>query len=162
MEQLWAPWRIEYVQKAKESGCILCQKPRENNDEANFILYRGQHNFIILNTFPYNPGHLLIFPKRHITDIRLLTDEEILELNSLTKLSMNVLDVLYSPGGYNIGYNIGQCSGASLEHLHLHIVPRYSSEIGFVDIVAGSKIIVEDPNVTLIRAQEEFKKQVKN
>ena len=79
MENLWAPWRIEYIKIAREPGCILCQKPKEDNDEANLILYRGQHNFMILNLFPYNPGHLMIAPYKHTADLQDLTYEEITE-----------------------------------------------------------------------------------
>ncbi len=160
-KHLFVPSKMEYANDINRPNveCILCSIIKQEKDNAvvNLEVYRSSLFVISLNLYPYNPGHLLIFPIRHITDLRQLINEEILELNNLTNLSLNVLDVLYSPGGYNIGYNIGHCSGASIEHLHLHIVPRYEKEIGFVDIVAGAKIMVEDPQITLSRVSEQFK-----
>ena len=144
MEHLWAPWRMEYVQKAAESGCILCQKPRENNDEANLILFRGQHNFIILNAFPYNPGHLMVAPYRHITNLQDLTDEEAKELFDIIKKSLELLKEVIKPAGFNIGVNVGKVAGAGIaKHLHTHIVPRWQGDTNFMPVLTDTKVIPE-------------------
>jgi ATP adenylyltransferase len=144
MEQLWAPWRIEYIEKPKESGCILCQKPEENNDEANFILYRGQSNFVILNAFPYNPGHLMVAPYRHIADLQELADSEAAEHFELVKKSLALLKEVLKPTGFNIGLNLGRVAGAGIEgHLHTHIVPRWQGDVNFMPVLSDTRVISE-------------------
>ena len=144
MEQLWAPWRIEYIEKAKESGCILCQKPRENNDGANFILYRGQHNFVILNAFPYNPGHLMVAPYRHIGNLPDLTDEEVKEHFDLIKKGLALLKEVMEPTGFNIGLNLGKVAGAGIaDHLHTHIVPRWQGDTNFMPVLSNTRVMPE-------------------
>jgi len=144
MEYLWAPWRMEYVQKAVESGCILCQKPGQNNDEANLILFRGQHNFIILNAFPYNPGHLMVAPYRHIADLQDLTDEEAKEFFEIIKKSVELLKEVMKPAGFNIGTNVGSVAGAGItEHIHTHIVPRWQGDTNFMPVLADTKVVPE-------------------
>ena len=144
MERIWAPWRIEYIERAKEGGCILCQKPRENNDEANFILYRGQNNFIILNAFPYNPGHLMVAPYRHIANLQDLTDDEIKEHLDVVKRAVKLLTEVLKPAGFNIGLNIGKVAGAGIEyHLHTHIVPRWQGDVNFMPVLSDTRVISE-------------------
>jgi len=144
MENLWAPWRIEYIQRAPESICILCQKPAENNDEANFILYRGQHNFIILNAFPYNPGHLMVAPYRHIANLSDLRDEEAKEHFDIIKKSLALLKEAMRPTGFNIGLNMGKVAGAGIaEHIHTHIVPRWQGDTNFMPVLSDTKVISE-------------------
>jgi ATP adenylyltransferase len=101
----------------------------------------------------------MIFPKRHVVDVRELKEGEVLEIHRLAKMSLDILDELYKPSGYNLGYNIGSFSGASIEHIHLHIVPRYRNELGFIDIIGGSKIIVEEPSLTKEKLWEAFGKR---
>ena len=144
MEHLWAPWRIEYIQKAPDSGCILCQKPQESNDEANFILYRGQHNFIILNAFPYNPGHLMVAPYRHIGNLQDLRDEEAKELFNIIKKGLELLKEAMEPMGFNIGLNLGRVAGAGIaEHIHTHIVPRWQGDTNFMPVLSDTKVLSE-------------------
>lgn len=144
MEQLWAPWRIQYIASPKGSGCILCQKHRQNNDDANFILYRGQSNFIILNAFPYNPGHLMVVPYRHVANIEDLTSDESREHFNLVKKSLALLKEVLKPGGFNIGLNIGKIAGAGIEeHLHTHIVPRWQGDVNFMPVLADTRVISE-------------------
>jgi ATP adenylyltransferase len=144
MEHLWAPWRIEYLRIAQECGCILCQKPKEDNDEANFILFRGQHNFIILNAFPYNPGHLMVAPYRHIADLQALTDEEAKEHFDIIKKGLWLLAEELKPTGFNIGLNVGKVAGAGIaEHIHTHIVPRWQGDTNFMPILSDTKVIPE-------------------
>ncbi len=149
MEYLWAPWRIEYIQRATEGGCILCQKPRENKDEANLILYRGQHNFIILNAFPYNPGHLMVAPYRHIANFEDLGNEEVMELFDIIKKGLGLLKEVMKPTGFNIGLNVGKVAGAGIaEHLHTHIVPRWHGDTNFMPVLADTKVVSEALSAT--------------
>ena len=144
MEYLWAPWRIEYIQMARESGCILCQKPRESIDEANLILYRGQHNFIIMNAFPYNPGHLMVAPYRHVADLQDLGNEEAMELFDIVKKGLGLLKDVMKPTGFNIGLNVGKVAGAGIaEHMHTHIVPRWQGDTNFMPVLSDTKVISE-------------------
>lgn len=144
MEQIWAPWRIEYVERPKESGCILCQKPKEDNDEANFILYRGQGNFIILNAFPYTPGHLMVAPYRHIANLQELTDDEGKEHLDIVKKAVKLLTEALKPAGFNIGLNIGKIAGAGIEyHIHTHIVPRWQGDVNFMPVLSNTRVISE-------------------
>jgi len=144
MEQIWAPWRIEYIAKPKDSGCILCQKPEQNSDDTNFILYRGQNNFVILNAFPYNPGHLMVAPYRHIGNIQELTDDESMEHFKLVKKSLALLRQVLNPDGFNIGLNLGKIAGAGIEsHLHTHIVPRWQGDVNFMPVLSDTRVISE-------------------
>jgi ATP adenylyltransferase len=152
MEELWAPWRIEYIKRTKEGGCILCQKPRENNDEANLILYRGQHNFIILNAFPYNPGHLMVAPYRHIANLPDLTDEEAKEHFGIVKKGLELLKEVMGPAGFNIGLNLGKVAGAGIAgHIHTHIVPRWQGDTNFMPVLSDTKVLSEALTATYRR-----------
>lgn len=145
MERLWAPWRIEYIQRAAEKGCILCQKPGENDDEANLILYRGENNFVILNAFPYNPGHLMIAPYRHVANLQDLTDNEAMEHFDLVKKSLTLLKQVLKPDGFNLGLNVGKIAGAGIaEHLHTHIVPRWQGDTNFMPVLSNTRVISEE------------------
>ena len=144
MEQLWAPWRIEYVRRAKESYCILCQKPAENDDEANLILHRGQSNFIILNAFPYSPGHLMVAPYRHVSELQEVTDGEAKEHFELVKKAVALLNQVLKPHGFNLGLNVGKNAGAGIEkHLHTHIVPRWQGDTNFMPVMSDTRVISE-------------------
>jgi len=135
---------MEYIQRTAKSGCILCQKPGENNDEANFILYRGQYNFIILNAFPYNPGHLMVAPYRHTANLQDLRDEEVMELFDLIKKSLELLKDVMKPTGFNVGLNLGKVAGAGIaEHLHTHVVPRWQGDTNFMPVLSDTKVIPE-------------------
>jgi ATP adenylyltransferase len=149
MEHLWAPWRIEYIKKADEMGCIFCQKPAEESDASNYILYRGQKNFIIMNSYPYNPGHLMIAPYRHIANLDELTDKELCEHFELVRRSVSVLRKVFKPDGFNIGMNLGRVAGAGMDkHIHSHIVPRWAGDTNFMPLIAGTDIINEALNET--------------
>ncbi|HEX78799.1 MAG TPA: HIT domain-containing protein [Dehalococcoidia bacterium] len=144
MEHLWAPWRMQYIKIAKEEGCILCQKPRENSDTANYILYRGRHNFIIMNCYPYNSGHLMIAPNRHIASLEKLTDEELYEHYKLVQRSIAVLKEEFKPEGFNVGMNLGRIAGAGVDkHIHTHIVPRWAGDTNFMPVIADTDVVNE-------------------
>jgi ATP adenylyltransferase len=149
MENLWAPWRAEYILRTDDAGCFLCEKPKEAKDEANFILYRGQSNFIILNSFPYNPGHLLIAPYRHIGNPEAITDEEAKEHFSLLKLCHRLLTQIAKPAGFNIGINLGKVSGAGLDdHIHTHVVPRWLGDTNFMAVTSNTRVLPEGLSAT--------------
>ena len=155
MEQIWAPWRIEYIRKAKEVGCILCQRPRENNDEANFILYRGQNNFVILNTYPYTHGHLMVAPYQHTANLADLTERETMEHFDLIKKSMELLKQVLNPAGFNIGLNLGKVAGAGVEnHLHTRDIPRGREGPNFMPVLSDTKVISEALTATYKRLKE--------
>jgi len=144
MEQLWAPWRMEYILMEKPSGCILCQKPREHRDAANFILYRGERNFIIMNSYPYNPGHLMVAPYRHIGNLDGLTDEELQEHFDIVKKGIMILREAFAPAGFNMGINMGKVAGAGIEdHFHTHIVPRWEGDTNFVPVISHARVVPE-------------------
>jgi len=137
--------------------CILCTVLfGDHPGVKNLSIWEDSLLAVSANLYPYNAGHLLLFPRRHLTDIREMTDEESLRMIQLTRHSMDILDRTYAPHGYNLGYNIHDASGASIEHLHQHVIPRYPKELGFVDVVAGAKIIIEDPQVTMNKLRQAF------
>lgn len=155
MEYLWAPWRMEYIVEVEKGGCIFCQKQEEKDDEANFVLYRGKSNLIILNLFPYNPGHLLVAPYRHIPRLEDLTDEELAEHFNMVRKSVKLLTEVLKPTGFNIGLNIGKISGAGLEeHIHTHIVPRWQGDTSFMPVVSNTKVVPEALKATYQKLKE--------
>lgn len=142
MENLWAPWRIEYVRRAKEKGCIFCDKPTSDNDAASYIIYRGKKNFILLNAYPYNPGHLMVAPYRHIASVELLDDEELTEHARLIRQCLKWLREVFAPDGFNVGMNLGRIAGAGFDqHLHTHIVPRWAGDTNFMPVVGGVGVV---------------------
>ena len=152
--------KLDYARgKRPAVDCILCAVIADDARVDNLVVYRHRAWFVSLNLYPYNPGHLMVVPRAHHTDVRQLNEAEVLELHYLQNLCLRVLDVAYRPGGYNIGYNIGPTSGASIDHLHLQIVPRYRNEIGFFDLLSDSRVIVEEPQVTRERLLKTFEKE---
>ena len=147
---LFSLQKKEYVRgKRPEVSCILCAIS-ENDERVESLKISETGLFVAcINLYPYNNGHMMLFPKRHVLDIRGLTDEEDRELAMLNRKYLDILDVLYKPAGYNIGFNIGRVAGASIEHLHMHIIPRYPSELGMVDLIGGAKTLIETPLETL-------------
>jgi ATP adenylyltransferase len=144
MEQIWAPWRIKYIQMEKPRGCILCEKPKQNNDAPNYILYRGDKNFVIMNAYPYNPGHLMIASYRHIASLDKLTNEELHEHFEIVSRSIKVLKQVFNPGGFNLGINMGRIAGAGIEdHFHTHIVPRWQGDTNFMPVISDVRVLPE-------------------
>ena len=157
MKHIWAPWRIEYIRMEKPEGCILCEKPRQDTDAANYILYRGNKNFVIMNSYPYNPGHLMIVPYRHIANPEELTDEELHEHSDIVSRSIKVLRQVFSPGGFNLGINIGKVAGAGIEdHVHTHIVPRWQGDNNFMPVISDFRVVPEALAETYEKLKREF------
>ena len=149
MKQLWAPWRMEYLKSDKSEDCIFCSLPREGDDTKNYILYRGQSAFIIMNIFPYNSAHLMVSPFRHFGCLPEQDTSEIMELNQLTHKCIEILRAVINPDGFNIGYNIGKAAGAGYdEHVHCHIVPRWTGDTNFMPVLGETKVHPEHLKTT--------------
>jgi len=157
MERIWAPWRIQYIQMEKPEGCILCEKPKQNNDALNYILHRGDKNFIILNSYPYNPGHLMVAPYRHVASLEELTEEERHEHFEIVSQSIKVLRQVFNPGGFNIGMNVGKVAGTGIEdHFHTHIVPRWQGDTNFMPVLADIRVLPEALAETYQKLKSQF------
>jgi len=159
MENLWAPWRIDYILSKKPPGCIFCDKPAEKKDEDNYILYRGKYHFIILNAFPYNNGHMMVVPYRHTATLSDWAPEEQMEMMHLADLCVELLKKTMHPDGFNLGINMGLVGGAGVaDHLHVHIVPRWAGDTNLMTPVADARVIPEDLGETLERLQAAWPK----
>ena len=146
MDRLWAPWRMAYIKSAKENDeeCIFCAKPKQNKDEENLILKRGRKAFIIMNRFPYNNGHVMVSPYRHVASVVDLDDEEGLEVMKLVSLSIRALSEALNPDAFNIGINLGRVAGAGIaDHVHIHVVPRWQGDTNFMTVIANTKVMPE-------------------
>ena len=149
--------KINYIKGEKPKvECILCAIRDKLPDVTQFEVYRTDDFIVSLNLYPYNPGHLMIFPTRHIEELAEMTDNEALLMHQLTSKAISVLKDEFNPSGFNIGYNLGTDSGASLYHIHQHIVPRYENEIGFIDIIGGTRVFVVDPLLVLEKLKKKF------
>jgi len=144
MKQLWAPWRLEYIETADDDdGCVFCRAAAAD-DEDTLVVHRGQHAFVLLNKFPYASGHLMVAPNRHLGDFAALTDEEALEVHRLGERGMVALAETYAPQGYNLGWNLGRIAGAGIvDHVHLHVVPRWAGDTNFMPVLADVKVLPE-------------------
>lgn len=145
MDYVWAPWRMQYILSAGSSGqCIFCVKPTQDQDRENAILWRGERCFVIMNAYPYNPGHLMVVPYRHVGAITDLSDEELQDLMVVTKRSVDILGQEMSPEGFNIGINQGRPAGAGIaDHVHQHVVPRWSGDTNYMTTVANTRVLPE-------------------
>jgi ATP adenylyltransferase len=157
MQRIWAPWRIKYIEIEKPDGCILCDKPKENNDAQNYILYRGQKNYVLLNAYPYNPGHLMITPYRHTALFEELTDDELKEHFEIVRRCTGILSGFYQPDGFNLGINLGKVAGAGIDdHFHTHVVPRWQGDTNFTPVIADVKFIPEALADTYRKLKDKF------
>lgn len=139
---MWAPWRIGYVTGERPDGCVFCKKIESDDDKANFVLHRGEHVAVVINTYPYNSGHLMVVPNRHVAELSELGDEEHEELWELTRLAARVLREALYPEGLNIGMNVGEAAGAGIsDHLHMHIVPRWPGDTNYMSSVAETRVV---------------------
>ncbi len=143
-KNLWAPWRIPYIQGLdNKNECFICHDLKnKKNDDENLILWRTKNCIVILNRFPYNNGHLLIAPTRHIPDLQQASEQELLEMTKLIREAQKTLSLVIKPHGFNIGMNFGRCAGAGLPgHLHIHIVPRWDGDTNFVNVCSDTNVI---------------------
>jgi len=150
MKKLWSPWRSKYIESFKSEqsngGCIFCEAAKHNvEDLQNLLIHKAGHTFTLLNMYPYNNGHLMIVPNRHLSDLDYLSREESIEIMEQIKIAKKALAEIYSPQGFNIGANLGRASGAGIEeHLHFHIVPRWNGDTNFMPVLGEVKIISQD------------------
>lgn len=157
MKHIWAPWRVEYIRSVKPKNCIFCDKPEEDKDDANRILFRGKYNYAMMNNYPYNPGHLMVIPYRHISNFEELTDEELLEHSRITARGITILKSVFNPNGFNTGMNLGKIAGAGIEqHIHTHIVPRWQGDTNFMPVIGNVRVIPEAIDDTYCRLKAEF------
>ncbi|MFC1753458.1 HIT domain-containing protein [Thermoproteota archaeon] len=143
MNKLWAPWRIKFIQQPKRKGCIICNIAKNKKlDTKHYVILRSKNAFSLLNLYPYNNGHVMVCPKRHVATLEKLNNQEAKELFEATKKTKRLLDRVLKPDGYNIGMNLGEVSGAGIpKHIHLHIVPRWKGDTNFMPILGNTKVI---------------------
>jgi len=143
---LWAPWRLEYIKQADDlEGCVFCAEALgELLGEESLLVCRGEAAIAILNKYPYSSGHLMVAPSRHVGSLAELTDDEALEMHRLAVAAVDVLGRVYGPGGFNLGWNLGHIAGAGIaDHVHLHVVPRWSGDTNFMPVLADVKVLPE-------------------
>jgi len=144
VKQLWAPWRLEYIAAADEQeGCVFCLAER-GDDEERLVVHRGERAFVLLNRYPYASGHLMVAPRRHVGEFGELDDDEALEVHRLAGQGMAALAETFAPQGYNVGWNLGRIAGAGIvDHVHLHVVPRWAGDTNFMPVLADVKVLPE-------------------
>jgi len=158
MDRLWTPWRYKYISTARESlGCIFCDKPVRGNDEEEYIFYRGEHNFAILNAFPYTSGHMMIAPYEHVATPEEAQNETLIEMMLLTRRAVSCLKAVYQPDGLNLGMNIGESAGAGVPgHIHMHVLPRWTGDANFMTSVGETRVLPEDLSETYRKLKTAF------
>ena len=152
MDRLWAPWRGEYVKSAgkdEDQGCLFCELQKQDDEEA-LILARSENSFAVLNRYPYNSGHLMVAPLRHVGSFEDVEDDESLDMQGLMQRAIRALSEAMEPHGFNIGMNLGRVAGAGVpDHLHWHVVPRWNGDTNFMPLVGGTKVMPEALGDTL-------------
>lgn len=163
MDKLWSPWRSQYIESFKEKksdskGCIFCGAQNDDlNDDQSLLVFRGEKTFTVLNLYPYNNGHLMVVPKRHISDISDLTLEEMTEAMATTQKLVEALRSISGPEGFNIGANLGKVAGAGIaDHIHFHIVPRWNGDTNFMPVIGSVKVLSQDLLATKKQLQQYF------
>ena len=158
MERLWAPWRMEYILNDKPAACIFCLPRDPASDRERLVLHRTPLSLVMLNRYPYTNGHLLIAPSRHLGDMDSLSEGEMLDLFATLRLARKILQQTAHPDGYNIGMNLGKVAGAGVEeHLHLHIVPRWSGDTNFMSVITDIRVMPENLLTTYDRLLPAFR-----
>ena len=158
--RIWAPWRLSYVKDASkdiEEECVFCAKPGAGDDEASLIVHRGERCFVILNLFPYTNGHLMVAPFEHLGRLQDLPAATVTEMMELAQRAMTRLEEVYSPHGYNVGFNQGRVAGAGVEHhIHLHVVPRWGGDTNFMPVIADTKVMPQTLEESYAALKEAF------
>jgi len=159
MDHLWTPWRYAYVSSTeKTGGCVFCDAPKENDDAKTLIVHRGEYCFVILNAYPYTPGHVMIVPYAHLDELQNLPSAAATEMMALSQRMETVLRQLYRPDGINLGMNIGKAAGAGIAgHIHMHVLPRWVADANFVSVVGETRVLPEVLEVTWRRMREAMK-----
>jgi ATP adenylyltransferase len=159
MTHLWTPWRSTYMKAKKDnSRCIFCDAAAQQNDAENLVVFRGRLSFVILNRYPYTSGHLMIAPYTHVSRLSDASAETATEIMGLARQAENILQQTYNPDGLNLGMNLGEAGGAGIEqHIHMHVLPRWSGDANFMTSVADTRIIPEALEQTYARLAGQFK-----
>ncbi|OKY79197.1 MAG: HIT family hydrolase [Candidatus Methanohalarchaeum thermophilum] len=158
-EKLFAPWRREYVKEAKDGtdGCVFCELPEGDDDKDNLILFRGNLNYLVLNKYPYNPGHAMVVPFDHVGDYTQLDEETIKERYSIEKMYIEAARSVFDPDGFNVGMNLGRTAGAGVDdHIHVHLVPRWNGDNNFMPVISDTRVISQ----SLKSAYEELNREL--
>ncbi len=164
MKYIYTPWRWKYIKKAikGDEACIFCEAQKKSDEEA-LILYRGKHNIIIMNLYPYNNGHIMIAPREHISSPDDAKPEVLFEMSLLAQASIKTLRELFSPHGFNIGMNIGRTAGAGVvDHFHLHVVPRWDGDSNFMAVFSDTKVIALEVREVYNRLREPLIRHIQN
>lgn len=158
MDYLWTPWRYNYVRQAgPEQSCIFCEALKRNQDEDTFIVFRGRHNFILLNRYPYTTGHAMVAPYDHVATLEEVREDSLSEMMSLCQRLTRALATEYSPQGYNLGMNLAHIAGAGVAgHIHMHVLPRWAGDTSFMTTVAETRIEPEELGVTFKKLRAHF------
>lgn len=159
MERLWSPWRMEYIEAARDeaAGCVFCRLLEDADEAASRVLERAEHAFVALAKYPYNPGHLLVLPVRHVDDLEGMSDEENAAVARLLQRSLRALREAIEPQGFNVGLNLGRTAGAGIpEHLHWHVVPRWSGDTNFMPVVGQTRVLPELLDETYAKLRPRF------
>lgn len=158
MDYLWTPWRYAYVSTAdKAPGCVFCEKLKEENDRESLIVHRAEHNFVVLNKFPYTSGHVMIVPYAHVDELRKLPAEAAQEMMALSQKTESILRQVYHPDGVNLGMNIGKAAGAGVAgHIHMHVLPRWVADANFVSVISETRVLPESLEETFERLKDKF------
>ncbi|ELZ11884.1 histidine triad (HIT) protein [Natrinema thermotolerans DSM 11552] len=164
MEQVFAPWRIEWIEREDKNAdiedCVFCELPHQDSDRENLIVARSEHAFVMLNNYPYNPGHAMVIPHTHTGEYAALEDPILLDHARLKQRTFDALDAALEPTGFNAGLNLGDGAGGSIDdHLHTHIVPRWEGDTNFMPVIGDTSVIVEALDETYERVREAFAAQ---
>ena len=156
MDYLWTPWRYAYVSTTEKSaGCVFCDAAKEKDDAKARIVHRGRYCFVILNAYPYTPGHVMIVPYAHLDELQKLPGDAANEMMALSQRMETVLRELYHPDGINLGMNIGKAAGAGIAgHIHMHVLPRWVADANFVSVIGETRVLPETLEVTWGRMRE--------
>ncbi|KZN25559.1 HIT family hydrolase [Haladaptatus sp. R4] len=162
MKQVFAPWRMEWVERDSDEefdGCVFCEFPRRENAREHLVVARNDRAFVMLNNYPYNPGHAMVIPDVHESDYANLDDETLLGHAHLKQRTFDAMEAAFGPDGFNAGLNIGEGSGGSIDHLHTHVVPRWSGDTNFMPVISDTKVIVEGLDDTYEKLHAAFAEQ---
>ena len=154
---LYSPWRLKYILSEEDTNCILCMEEDGSRDKDHFVVYRSDLSYIILNMYPYNNGHLMIVPVNHVSSLSDLEEEELSDLFHTLTLAKKVVKKVYKPDGINIGLNLGKSAGAGIDqHIHIHLVPRWTGDVNFMTVISGTRVIPEDFDRAYAHLKEQF------
>lgn len=163
MDYLWSPWRYRYVSSggpvaSGSAECLFCAKAASSDDRANYVVLRAEHNFVLLNLYPYTNGHLMIAPYSHIATLEEAEPATLAEMMRLAARVESALKTLYKPEGFNIGLNLGHCAGAGVAgHIHMHVLPRWCGDTSFITTVGETRVLAEELSVTWERVSAALK-----